>query len=136
MHPVQVFAAQLRAASAVTALVGAGDACRIYPLELPLGTAFPAIVIDYEDDAPIPVLDAQASYGIRQADVSLMLIAKTAPELQALSSACEQACNYQRGSIGGVNVVSIAPGSSTKAAQDSRLELWFLTLSFPLTYRR
>jgi hypothetical protein len=136
MQPLQAFNALLLAAGGVTALVGAGAAARIYPLELPLGTAYPAIVIDYDNDAPIPTIDASQNYGLRSADVDLILFAKTAASLQAVASAVEAACNFQRGTFGGINVVSIGQADTGKAAFDSRLENWYLTVHFPLTYRR
>lgn len=136
MESLQAFNALLLAAAGVTSLVGAGAAARIYPLELPLGTVFPAIVIDFDNDDPIPTIDAAQNYGLRSVDVDLIIFAKTAAALQSLKSAVEAACNFQRGSFGGINVVAIGQADTGKPAYDSRLENWYLTVHFPLTYRR
>lgn len=132
MEPLQVFVALLKAAAGVTALAGA----RTYPLELPQATAYPALVVSFDNDDPLPTIDATAAFGLRLADVDVVIFAKSAASAQALKLAVEAACNFQRGAIGGVNVVSIGQASSTRPDFNSRLGNWFLTLSFPLTYRR
>ena len=132
MQALAIFNALLGQAGAVTALVGA----RIYPVELPEGSAFPAIAIEPGPDVPIPTIDANQAYGLRKVDVVLHLVAKTVPELAALQSAVETACNFQRGMVATYSVVTVAAGTVGSVETDSTLGLWYVPLTFNLTYRR
>lgn len=132
MQAIAIFNALLGQAAAVTAIVGT----RIYPVELPQGCAFPAIVIGADPDVPIPTIDANQAYGLRKVDVNLHLVAKTAPDLAALQTAVEAACNFQRGVVATYSVVTVAAGTVGSAETDSTLGLWYLPLTFNLTYRR
>lgn len=131
MQAIAIFNALLGTAG-VTALVGQ----RIYPVELPQGGALPAIAIDAEPDVPLPTIDAAAGYNLRQVQVVVHLVAKTAATLAALQTAVETACNFQRGTVAGYSVVTVAAGTVGRAETDSAVTLWYLPLNFTLTYRR
>lgn len=132
MQAIAIFNALLSGATGVTALVGA----RIYPVELPQGGPLPAIAIEAEPDVPLPTIDAAAGYGLRQVQVVVHIVAKTAPALATLQDAVEAACNFQRGMVAGYSVVTVAAGTVGRAETDSAIGLWYLPLNFTLTYRR
>lgn len=132
MQAIAIFNALLGQAGAVTSIVGA----RIYPVELPEDCTFPAIAIHADPDVPIPTIDANQAYGLRKVDVTLHLVAKTVSELAALQGAVETACNFQRGVVATYSVVTVAAGTVGSAETDSTLGLWYLPLTFNLTYRR
>lgn len=132
MQAIAIFNTLLGASSGVTALVGT----RIYPVELPQGCALPAIAIEPAPDVPIPTIDAAAGYGLRQVDVVLHLVAKTAASLATLQAAAEAACNFKRGAVAGYSVVSVAAGTVGRPETDSAIGLWYLPFNFTLTYRR
>ena len=132
MQGIVIFNALLSQASAVVALV----ATRIYPVELPQGVALPAIAIEAEPDIALSTIDAYAGFGLRKVDVQLHLVAKTAADLIALQAAVEAACTFQRGTIAGYSVASVAAATVGSAETDSTLGLWYLPITFTLTYRR
>lgn len=132
MQPIEVFNALLTGAASVTALTGT----RIYPLELPQGTQPSAIAIDVEFDDALPTIDAASAYGMRRAQVVLHLIARDLAALYSLASAVDAACQYQRGTIAGVNVTSIGPGDRGSPEIESAVPLAYLPVRFPLIYRR
>lgn len=136
MQGMTIFEAMLTAAAPVTALVGA----RIYPLELPPGTpitALPAIVIRGAGaDSGLPTIDAAASYQIRLVDIELHLMAKNIVQLFALQQAVTAACDFQRGTFAGLFVVSVQPGRIGQTDTDSALGVFYVPVTFSLTYRR
>lgn len=132
MQAFAIFNALLTAATGVTALVGD----RIYPLELPQGTQPAAIVMDLESDRSLETINANANYNLRSAMVVLHLIARDLTDLAALASAVEAACNYQRGTVAGLSVVTVAPGELGAPDVESSIPLSYLPIRFQLTYRR
>ena len=74
--------------------------------------------------------------GLRTAAVDVHLLAKTPADLAALKTAVEAACQFQRGMVAGYTVAAIGAPSVGSLETDSGKLLWYLPLSFPLTYRR
>lgn len=132
MQSIAIFEALLTQAAPVVVLV----ATRIYPVELPQGCLLPAIAIEAQDDVALPTIDAYAGFGLRKVDVQLHLVAKTVADLAALQTAVEAACTFQRGVIATYNVASIAAATVGGAETDSQLGLWYMPITFTLTYRR
>ena len=132
MQAFAIFNALLTAAPGVTALVGD----RIYPIELPQATPPDAIVMDQEYDRSLETINADGGYNLRQASVVLHLIARDLTALAALASAVEAACNFKRGAVAGLNVVTVAAGEQGAPDLESSIPLSYLPIRYQLTYRR
>jgi len=102
MRAEKAIRTQLLAASAVTAVV----ADRIWPAQLPQGTAYPAIVITHISTVPLPTLDAFSAFGLMRSRVQVTVLANDYATQKALLDAVQQACNFQRGTFNGVKVNS------------------------------
>lgn len=127
--------AVLNAAAGVTALVGSGAAARIYPGELPLGTALPALCLEHVSGGELTTIDAASNYGLVQSRMQVTAIAKTYPEVKTVLEQVRLACNYQRGTFGGVNVVSIVRELIGPDLRDPALGLYSQSLDFMVTLK-
>lgn len=103
MYAEKALRALLMQASAVTAIVGD----RAYPVTLPQGCAWPALVLTNISTVPLQTLDAAAAYGLMRGRVQVTAMAATYSELKTLVAAVVAACNYQRGVIASVRVTSV-----------------------------
>ena len=136
MQGLAIMSALLNAASAVTTLVGSGVNARIYPVELPQAAPLPAIVIECGEDNPHPPIDVATTYLLRTVDVTLHILAKLPTDLSAVQLACESAAQFQRGSIGGFTVHLVSASTVGSPEVDSGMGVWYLPVTFSITYRR
>ena len=103
MYAEKAITALLKGSAGVTALVST----RIHPVELPAGTALPAVVVKHISTTPRATLDAAADYGLVASRIEVSALADTYPGLKALMAQIKAACNYQRGVLGGAVVASV-----------------------------
>jgi hypothetical protein len=122
--------ALLSAAPAVTALVGD----RIYPGQLPEGEALPALVIEHISSVRLGRLDAQAPTHPTQARVQVNLLAASYPALKALRPVVMAALQFQRGAVGGGNVIGIWPDAAGPDLVDHQLGALHQPLDFMVVH--
>ena len=103
MSAVKAVFALLSAAPGVVAV--AGD--RVYSGDVPLDTARPVIAVREIGNNREGAFDAQADASLVTSRVQVTVHVKTYPEVAAVLSAARRACNFERGVIAGVDVVSI-----------------------------
>lgn len=120
----------LGAAGPVTALVGT----RIYPLQVPQDAVLPALVFETISDTPLDRLDAAAAYNLVQARISVSVVASHYADVKAVLSAVRAACRYQRGLLGGVQVVSVLPDGTGPDLRDPDMALYSQSVDFLVTH--
>lgn len=103
MSTVKAAIALLKASTQVAALVGDRISAGDIPLDMPL----PAIGVREISSVPLGAIDAQAASSLAISRVQVTVHVKTYPEIDGILRAARQACNFERGVIAGVNVVSI-----------------------------
>ena len=101
---VKVIRALLVGTVGVTAKVPAERICAGTMKE---GTPLPAIGITEISLLPVSAIDGQAEYSVVTSRVQVTAMAKTYPEVKELVDLVRRACNFQRGLIAGVSVISI-----------------------------
>jgi len=69
--------------------------------------SLPAIGVTEVGLVPIGAIDAQSAYSLVTSRVQVTVAAKEYPEVQAVLGLVRRACNFQRGKIAGVDVVSV-----------------------------
>lgn len=131
MRAEQVIYALLSEAAGVTALVGT----RIYPGVLPQGTALPALALEFISGVELPTVDATAGFNLLQARVQVTAIAKTYAEVKTVLEAVRAACNFQRGTIAGVHVVSVRRDTIGPDLRDDDVQLFTQSIDFGITYQ-
>lgn len=99
-----VIRALLVQASALTALV---PVARIYPGLVAQDAALPAIAFSGISDVLLPTVSAYPGVELRRSRVSVTVLATDYPSIKALISEVIKACNYQRGAIAGLSVISV-----------------------------
>lgn len=92
----------LKAAGAVTALVGAGDGARIYPNVVPQDAGLPAIAYQRISSYRRAVHGSPAS--LARPRVQLTLLAESYSQVKALAAATREALDGYVGTVGGVGV--------------------------------
>jgi hypothetical protein len=100
---VKVIRALLLGAETVTARV----AGRIAAGDVDADRGLPAIGLTEVSMAPIGAFDAQAEYSIVTSRVQVTVVGKTYPDVIALIDLARRACNFERGQIAGVDVISV-----------------------------
>lgn len=103
MSSVKAVIALLKADAGVFAI--AGD--RVSAGDVPLTATLPAIGVREVSSVPIGAFDAQAESSLVTSRVQVTVHVKTYPEIAAVLKAARQACNFERGRIAGVDVVSV-----------------------------
>jgi len=103
MSAVRAVIALLKADARVAAL--AGD--RISAGDIPGTAALPAIGVREVSGVPLGAIDAQAETSLVTSRVQVTVHVKSYPEISDALRAARQACNFERGQIAGVDVVSI-----------------------------
>lgn len=131
MRAEKVITALLNAASGVTALVSD----RIYPPPLPQGVALPAVSVEHISTVDLPTIDANAGYNLVQTRIEVTAIAKDYPTQKALLEQVRTAITFQRGTIAGVQVVSILRGSVGPDIRDDDMQLFTQSIDFLVTLR-
>lgn len=124
--------ALLNAASGVTALTGT----RIYGGgQLPQGTALPAVVVEHVNANELTTIDANAAFGLMKARMQCTVLAKSYPEQKALLEQVRIACNYQRGLINGVRVITILRDTVGPDQRDDDMQVYTQSIDFQVTYQ-
>lgn len=135
MRAEKVINTLLNGAAGVTALVGSGAAARIYPPVLPQGVAFPCIAVEHITTVELDTIDALSAYGLVRTRIQVTAIAKDYPGLKALMDEVRKACNYQRGVISGVRVVSVVRDSMGPDDRDDALGVVSQSIDFQVTHQ-
>lgn len=130
MAAEKVIYALLTGAGPVTALVGD----RIYPMQIPQDAVLPAIAYEHVDANPLPRLDAAAAYDLTQARVAVSVVSTSYADVKAVLAQVRAACKYQRGAIGGVQVVSVLPGGTGPDLRDTDMALYSQSVDFLITH--
>ncbi len=126
----------LRNASPLTALLANG-AASVYPGQAPQGVALPAVVVEFISGRELTTIDANSAFGLNQARIQVTGIAGQGNYV-ALKNVLEQvriACNYQRGTLNGVRVVSIIRDSVGPDLRDDDLQVYTQSIDFQVTYQ-
>lgn len=103
MSAVRAVIALLKADARVAALVGD----RISAGDIPETVARPAFGVHEVSSAPLGAIDAQAATSLVTSRVQVTVHVKRYPEIDGALRIARQACNFERGLIAGVDVVSI-----------------------------
>ena len=125
----------LNAAAGITALVGSGSAARIYPGIVPQDSALPALVVEHISGNELTTLDANAAFGLVQSRIQVTALAKTYPEVKALIEQVRIACNYQRGVIATVRVVSVLRDTVGPDLRDDDMQIYSQSIDFQVTFQ-
>jgi hypothetical protein len=102
MRAEKAIRAQLLGAGSVTSMV----ADRIWPAQVPQGTAYPALVITHISTVPQPTVDAFAEFQLMRSRIQVTALANDYATQKTLLDLVQQACNFQRGIFNGVRVSS------------------------------
>lgn len=124
-----VINALLTGAAPVTALVGT----RIYPAVAPENTPAPFIAFELVSNVRLPRIDAQAAAHLARARVQVNLVAEAYATVKALRAAVVAACQFQRGILAGVSVVSVLPEGDGPISFDAALGLFHQPVDFSVT---
>ena len=131
MRAEKVIRTLLMNASGVTALVST----RCYPPPLPQGVAFPALAVEHISTTPLPTLDASAPYGLVQSRIEVTVLAKDYVTQKSVLEEVRKACDYQRGTIAGVNVASVLRDSVGPDIRDDDMQIFRQSIDFLVTLR-
>lgn len=126
---VKSIRALLAGAAAITAHV----ADRVMAGDVPEGTAMPALGIKEISSVPVGAIDAQAEQSVVVTRVQVMVMAKAYPEVKPLRDLVRRACNFQRGPIAGVDVISIERDTIGPDLQDEAGN-HFQSIDFKVTH--
>lgn len=103
MRAEKVIRSLLMAASGVTAIVST----RCYAPPLKQGQTYPALLVEAVSTAPIPTIDASASYRLVRARIQVTAYAADLSTVKSLVEAVRVACDYKHGTIADVSVASV-----------------------------
>ena len=120
----------LTASSGLAALVGA----RIYPNKLPQNTTMPSVAYQLISAVELSPIDAQAGYQIMRSRVQVTALAKSYAEVKDILEQVRLALNYARGSIAGVQVISIVRDLVGPDQRDDDLALYLQSIDFMVTH--
>lgn len=127
---VKVIRALLVGAATVVAKVPAD---RIIAGTLKEGVELPALGITEVSSVPYGAIDGHAEYSVVTSRVQVTIMAKAYPDVKGLVDLVRRACNFQRGLIAGVDVISVVrdtvgPDMSDDAGNS------FQSIDFKVTY--
>lgn len=131
MRAEKVIRSLLAAAPSVSALV----ATRIYPAPIPQATTLPAIGYSHVSTVPLTTLDASAGFNLVRSRIEVFAIAKSYADQKALVEEIRKALDYQRGTIAGVEVVSILRDVSGPDLRDDDMQIFTQATDFLVTLR-
>jgi len=104
MQAIKALQALLTGAGSVTSLVPAG--CILTGV-VPLGAPLPAIGLRHISTVEVPPISATPGDTVVRSRIETEVIAKSYADQEAITDAIRLACNYQRGLLDGVRVISI-----------------------------
>jgi len=129
MRAEKVIKTLLGNAAGVTALV----AQRVYPGVVPQGTALPAISYEHVSTVPLPTLTIGTN--LVRTRIEVTAVAKTYAAQKSLLEEIRKALDYQRGTVAGVEVVSIMRDSSGPDLRDDDSGLFWQSTDFMVVHR-
>jgi hypothetical protein len=127
---VKVIRALLIGAPAVVARVPAD---RIVAGVVKEGTALPALGITAVSSVPVGAIDGLAEYSVVTGRVQVTAMGKEYPDVKALIDLVRRACNFQRGVIAGVDVISVVRDTVGPDLSDDAGNR-FQSIDFKVTY--
>lgn len=131
MRAEKVIHSLLVNASAVAALV----VDRVAPPPLPQGSVLPAIAVEHISSNELTTIDANAPFGLVQSRIQVTAIAATYVQQKSLIEEIRKACNYQRGLIAGVRVVSVLRAGVGPDDRDDDKQQFFQSIDFLVTFQ-
>jgi hypothetical protein len=131
MSAVKVIRALLVASAPVTALV---PVAQIVAGVVPQGVTLPAVAITDVSSVPVSAIDAQAEFSLVTSRVQVTLMAKDYPTVKTLMEVARKACNFARGTIAGVSVVSVVRDTVGPDFSDDAASIHFQSIDFKVTY--
>lgn len=131
MSCVKVIVALLAADAPLLALVPVE---KIMAGVIPQGTSLPAVSVTEVSTVEISHIDAQAPYTLVDARVQVTVVAASYPAQKALLAAVRKACNYKRGTLVGVPVVSVRRGSNGPDFNDPETDFYLQSVDFHVIY--
>lgn len=123
--------ALLMQSSAITTLVG--DRC--HPVEVPIGMDLPALATRHISTVDAGTVDAAAPYSLQSSRIEVRAVAQSYPAVQQLLAAIKAACQYQRGTVAGTNLVSILRDITGPAIKEPGEIRYEQTVDFIVTWR-
>jgi len=120
-------------------LLASGDvaahvvAASIVPGVVREGAALPALGITEVSSVPVGAIDGQAEYSVVTARVQVTVMAATYPEVKSVLDLVRRACNFQRGQIAGVDVISVVRDTVGPDLEDMAGN-HFQSIDFKVTY--
>lgn len=130
MSAVKVIRALLIGSAPVTSLC---PAVNILAGVVAQDKAVPALSITHISTNPISRIDAQAVASIVVSRVQVTVIAANYPAVSPLLDAVRKACNYQRGIVAGVDVISIVRESLGPDFSNDAGSIHFQSIDFKVT---
>lgn len=131
MSAVKAIRALLVANAPMIALV---PATKIVAGVVPQATVLPAISIMHISTVEMAAIDAQADFALATSRVQVTAMAKDYPTIKTLIGVVRKACNYQRGTIAGVSVVSIVRDTVGPDFTNDDATIYYQTIDFKVTY--
>lgn len=101
---VKIIRALLVGAAAVTARVSAPS---IVAGTVKEGATLPAIGLKEVSSVPVGAIDAQAEYSVVVSRIQVTVMSQAYPDVKAILGLVRRACNFKRGMIADVSVISI-----------------------------
>jgi len=109
-------------------------AARIVAGVIPQGSALPAISVMRISHYSAARIDAQAPTGLATSRVQVSVLTKDYAVADALVIAARKACNFQRGSLGGVAVISVVRDVEGPDMENDDARIQYRTIDFMVTY--
>ena len=131
MSGVKVIRALLVANAALVALVPAE---KIFVGAVKQGAALPTLLVSDIVTTYQPKIDAQAAYSIATSRVQITAMGKDYPGVKSLIGAVRRACNFQRGAIAGVPVITVVCAGVGPDFSDDDSSTHFQSIDFKVTY--
>lgn len=131
MSAVNAVRALLIASAPVTAIC---PASKIVLGVAPQSTVMPALSLTHISTVPVARIDAQAEFGLVTSRVQVTAMAKDYSTVKSLLDVVRKACNYQRGTLAGVSVISIARDTVGPDLSDDDAAIHFQSIDFKVTY--
>lgn len=93
----------------------------------------PALGITEVGSVPVGAIDGHAEHSVVTSRVQVTAMGKTYPEVKALVDLVRRACNFQRGSIAGIDVISVVRDTVGPDLDDDAGNS-FQSIDFKVTY--
>lgn len=135
MRSEKVMQALLTGASALTTLLANGAASVYGGGQLPQATALPALVVEHVNSNELTTIDANAPFGLVQSRLQVTVLAKDYPTVKTVVEQVRIACNYQRGVIAGVRVISVLRDNVGPDLRDDDMQVYTQSIDFQVTFQ-